>query len=166
MKGNGLIELIFIIVFMVTGLPLLIQVVRTMELDKMTYLDDKSIYQLPSTLEISEVDGEIVIWAGQTDYNHTTLNTAGVILISAVQDDYCPADGYAIRYPAGLLTEQHDLEISKGWRGLRYNKFSDILNRLPDSYRDTNRSAKWAMVWNPDYFNAGSEGRWELLRIK
>lgn len=167
MKGNGFLELIFIMVFMVAGIPLMVQTVKTMEADKMTYLDDKSIYQLPTVLDVTNVNGETVIWAGGTDYNHTTLNTAGVVLIAAVQDDYCPTDGYIVRYPNDLLTGSNvDLTISKGWRGLKYNRLSDILNQLPPSYRDSNSKATYAMVWNPDYFNGDLEGRWELIRIK
>ena len=152
-------DLILLVVFMLFGLPLIINIATVSRNSSMSYMDDKTLYTIGDNMEWIEVgEGEEKRWV-PSDASALKTDFGGALCSALVQDDYCPADGRKVEYLlnadstryAETASSNGTLQIVTGWRTLRLAEFDGVLAEIGtnanfNTYRDKNLY----IVWNVD----------------
>lgn len=157
-------DLVFIMVFIIAGTPLLISLVLTCDKSEFRYLDDKTVYTMGSIVDYkySESTGTYV----PVNLAPLRLDLGGAQLIALIQDDYCPENGMTVNWkltanrpdgtnngvavdPIRISASVPDtLVITRGW----YTKRADVLKSLHDNVSGPMKAAgangPFYLVWD------------------
>lgn len=134
--SNGMIELVFMIVFMVAAVPLLITLLRVQNAESMQYFQDKSTYEKPDIIGYTGgVPSYIDLSAG------IPLEYSAAVFIPLIQDKYCPEEARSISYFYDYDTKYShrlngtsqwvnhlDVNVDDMWRSKRTGVFSTVIN--------------------------------------
>ena len=155
-------ELIIIMAFIVTGVPLLLQLMITCNNSKMNYMEDKTMYKLTNSVEY--VRDPVTNQLQPLNLAPISMDCGSVEVIPFIQDKYCPKEARVIDLQltavrpngtdssgaeVGVLhnaASESSLTITDGWLAKRVDETSSF-NHLVDSKLKAAMSPYY-IVWN------------------
>lgn len=153
MKATGFIELAILIAALVTGLPLFIACVIYGNNMHLTYIADKSTWNITEDIEW-EVNAEGVL-VPKSSITPQVMTLAQSLTLPYVQDEYSPNIGRHIIYnfDANQITDDttpdKEITIADDSRGYRYLDKSTIGELCPITDIDTKKDKNFYYVYNP-----------------
>lgn len=168
---SGFIELVLIIAFLAGALPLIVQLMNIANFNEYKYMEDKSVVKMNSYIDYRLIDTNgdgVADMEVPEKYGSFTIEPAAAILISIVNDDFCPETGRLIDYRFnGTGTEgfglikasdipasahrSYSLNITDGWVSKRVNAQRSVINEVQDDARAYYDSeSKLYLAWDPE----------------
>lgn len=162
---TGFMELVIVMVFMIAAVPLIITLVATCNSSHVTYLDDKTMYDMSGAIEYErDADGRMI----PKDMLTIHTDAAGAFLIAVVNDDYCPKEACEVVYDLGYnnydlsdttsygvyrntaVTSSNILRMERGYKAVRNSKFGAICNNAVTRVGGSNPTVRKAFNNNAD----------------
>lgn len=163
-SANGFIELVILMAFLVGAVPLIVALVNVASFNEYEYLDDKSVVSMSGDIDYREIDANNdgkIDYLVPEKYGSFTIDPSAAVLLTVINDDFCPEDGRNISYRFngtghegfGLLNssyQKHNLNIVDGWVSKRFTALSQIRNSV-QPYADDyyNYGDKLYLAWDP-----------------
>lgn len=169
-SASGYIELVVLLSLLVGSLPLIVSLVTVASTNNYTYMTDKSVVSMNSYIDYREIDHDgdgTADYIVPEKYGSFTINPSAAVLLTIVNDDFCPDQGRNISYrfngngiegfgfiEEGDITDpslKYELNITDGWISKKFNSLVNVINNVePDVRNYYDGDQKLHLCWDPN----------------